>query len=73
MFDTSFHERKIISLFLTEQLLERLHGSLDIQQYRYKKMPGFYREYLLNWSNFLCTDPFVPSTILTNIYSLINV
>ena len=73
MFDRSFHERSIISLFLIEQLLERLHGSLDILQYLYKKMPGFYREYLLNWSNFLCTDPFIPSTILTNIYALINV
>ena len=68
MFDTNFHEWKIIPLFLIEKYFRKkkkikYHGSLDIAPIPYKKIPEFYIETLLN--KFLSYDPSVSLTILS--------
>ena len=76
LFDTNFHEWKMILLFLIEKNFGKISNFMDPLIFPntlllIEKKPGFQRKILLNWSKFLSYDPTVPSTILFQ-YLLFN-
>ena len=68
LYDNSFHEWKLIPLFLIKNSFGssfKFHSNLFFKRNKIKFFPSFYKEIFLYWKKYLTRKPEIPSCILS--------
>ena len=68
LFNNSFHQLKVIPLYLIQKYLCKIfkfHSNLDLRKSCLRKFPIYYQEMLYKWGKFLFSSPNLPSAIIS--------